>query len=164
MWVGGNAFFSGEEMRKCGSTLELEEIDFWGIQGTIKFRNLYNRLAMMLQRTFAICSEKTVIANIEEALKDIDYPKEKRIAKIMDLISRVKLVHRSLHVGRDLSGGEKQRVVLARQLAKNPIILFADEPTGTLDPITAEAVHEILKNEVEKGLTLIMTSHCGSNK
>jgi len=120
----------------------------------------------MLQRTFAICSEteKTVIANIEEALKDIDYPKEKRIAKIMDLISRVKLVHRSLHVGRDLSGGEKQRVVLARQLAKNPIILFADEPTGTLDPITAEAVHEILKNEVEKGLTLIMTSHCGSNK
>ena len=69
--MGGNAFFSGEEMRKCGSTLELEEIDFWGIQGTIKFRNLYNRLAMMLQRTFAICSEKTVIANIEEALKDI---------------------------------------------------------------------------------------------
>lgn len=151
--------YAGKKCERCGSILELEEIDFWSVQGTPKFKNLYNRLSMMLQRTFALYTEKTVIGNLEEALKDINYPKDKTMGKIMELMNRVKLVHRSLHVARDLSGGEKQRVVLARQFARNPIVLFADEPTGTLDPITAEVVHEVLKQEVERGLTLIMTSH-----
>ncbi|WP_456486990.1 methyl coenzyme M reductase system, component A2 [Candidatus Alkanophaga liquidiphilum] len=149
----------GTPCKRCGATLELEEIDFWAIRGTPKFRNLYNRLSMMLQRTFALYTEKTVIGNVEEALKDIDYPRERMPLKIMELVKRVKLVHRSLHPARDLSGGEKQRVVLARQLARDPIVLFADEPTGTLDPITAQAVHEVLRQEVDGGLTLVMTSH-----
>ncbi|MHC1566350.1 MAG: methyl coenzyme M reductase system, component A2 [Candidatus Syntropharchaeia archaeon] len=149
----------GEECPKCGATLDLEEIDYWAIHGTPKFKNLYNRLSLMFQRTFAIYAEKAVVGNIEEALIDINYPKELRMKKIMELVRRVKLTHRSLHVARDLSGGEKQRVVLARQLAKDPVVLFADEPTGTLDPVTAEAVHDVLRQEVENGLTLLMTSH-----
>ena len=44
------------------------------------------------------------------------------------------MTHRITHIARDLSGGEKQRVVLARQMAKEPMIFLADEPTGTLDP------------------------------
>jgi len=72
----------------------------------------------------------------------------------------VKLSHRMMHIARDLSGGEKQRVVLARQLAKNPALLFADEPTGTLDPETAQLVHAMLLDAAKKNaMGMVVTSH-----
>jgi methyl coenzyme M reductase system subunit A2 len=65
-----------------------------------------------------------------------------------------------MHIARDLSGGEKQRVVLARQLAKNPAMLFADEPTGTLDPQTTRLVHGMLIEAAHKNrMGMVVTSH-----
>jgi methyl coenzyme M reductase system subunit A2 len=65
-----------------------------------------------------------------------------------------------MHIARDLSGGEKQRVVLARQLAKSPAMLFADEPTGTLDPETARLVHGMLIDAAKKNsMGMVVTSH-----
>jgi len=72
----------------------------------------------------------------------------------------VNLTHRTTHIARDLSGGEKQRTVLARQLAKDPLFFLADEPTGTLDPKTAETVHNSLTKLVEdKGICMVFASH-----
>ena len=119
-----------------------------------------NRTAIMFQRTFALYGDDRVIENVLHALDDIRYPQEQAISRAADLIDQVRLSHRMMHIARDLSGGEKQRVVLARQLAKNPSMLFADEPTGTLDPETARLVHGMLIEAAKKNaMGMVVTSH-----
>jgi methyl coenzyme M reductase system subunit A2 len=118
------------------------------------------RTAIMFQRTFALYGDDRVIENVLHALDDINYPAELAINRAADLIDQVRLSHRMMHIARDLSGGEKQRVVLARQLAKNPAMLFADEPTGTLDPETARLVHSMLIEAAKKNtMGMVVTSH-----
>ena len=157
-WVGPPSK-RGTKCGQCEEILGFEEVDLWGAHGTPLFRDIYNRNALMIQRSFGLFGEMPVLVNVMEALTDAGVPHSKQQLMAIRLLSRVKLTHRTLHVARDLSGGEKQRVVLARQLAKSPNVLFADEPTGTLDPVTAEAVHKDMKNEIRDGLTTIVTSH-----
>ena len=121
------------------------------------------RTAIMFQRTFALYGNDRVIENVLHALDDIGYPTEKAVGRAADQLDEVRLSHRMMHIARDLSGGEKQRVVLARQLAKEPFLLFADEPTGTLDPETATIVHGVLKTSVkDQGMGMVVTSHFSS--
>jgi methyl coenzyme M reductase system subunit A2 len=112
-----------------------------------------------MQRTFALFGDRTVMENIAEALPHGLNEKE-RTNKIVELLDFVNLTHRTTHIARDLSGGEKQRTVLARQLAKDPLFFLADEPTGTLDPRTADTVHNSLTGLVkDKGICMVFASH-----
>src|SRR4030067_1597366 len=123
-------------------------------------RDITRRIAIMLQRTFALYGDERVIVNVMNALQEIDDMGTNAIHKAADLLDQVNLSNRMMHIARELSGGEKQRVVLARQLVKNPMLLLADEPTGTLDPKTAELVHESIINATKKyNMSLIITSH-----
>lgn len=146
------------EKCKCGGTFQKKEIDFWNENENT--HEIKKKIAIMLQRTFALYGEKTVMENILEALNTAGFEGEEAIKLAMRLIKMVRLEHRITHIARDLSGGEKQRVVLARQIAKKPIIFLADEPTGTLDPKTAKIVHEALKKTViAKKISMVITSH-----
>jgi len=151
---------SGKKCPICGGSLKPEEVDFWRPGNEEKKRRIMRRTAIMFQRTFALYGNDRVIENVLHALDDIDYPQDQAINRAADLIDQVRLSHRMMHIARDLSGGEKQRVVLARQLAKDPFLLFADEPTGTLDPETATLVHDMLVEAAKaNNMGMLVTSH-----
>jgi methyl coenzyme M reductase system, component A2 len=150
----------GNPCPHCGGVLSVRDIDLWNESDELLRRRLMLRTAIMFQRTFALYGNDRVIENVLHALDDIEYPPEKAINRAADLIDEVRLSHRMMHIARDLSGGEKQRVVLARQLAKEPFMLFADEPTGTLDPETAHLVHTMLTDAAKKNnMGMVVTSH-----
>jgi lipoprotein-releasing system ATP-binding protein len=77
-----------------------------------------------------------------------------------ELLTRVSLGERATHRPNMLSGGEQQRVAVARALVMRPALLLADEPTGDLDEITADALHGLLRDmHAEHGLTSIIATH-----
>ena len=151
---------AGRKCPVCGAVLEAQDVDFWAPENAVLKTKIMARTSLMFQRTFALYGDDRVIENVLRALDDIDYPTEKAINRAADLIDEVRLTHRMMHVARDLSGGEKQRVVLARQLARDPLFLCADEPTGTLDPKTATIVHDLLKQAAKNtSMGMVITSH-----
>jgi methyl coenzyme M reductase system subunit A2 len=156
----GVGSMAGKPCPSCGSVLRAQDIDLWNEKDEDLRRRLMRRTAIMFQRTFALYGNDRVIENVLHALDDIDYPQDKAINRAADLLDQVRLSHRMMHIARDLSGGEKQRVVLARQLAKDPFLLFADEPTGTLDPETADLVHRMLTEACRRNhMGMVVTSH-----
>ena len=146
------------EKCSCGGTYEAREVDFFNTERKL-FASIKRRISIMLQRNFALYDEETVIENVMRAIPEgVDY--EEGLYFSLELLEMVQMNHRITHIARDLSGGEKQRVVLARQLAKNPMMFLADEPTGTLDPQTAVKLHNTLKEGVkDKNITMLITSH-----
>ena len=151
---------AGKKCPACGAVLEAQDVDFWAPENAAIKTKIMARTSLMFQRTFALYGDDRVIENVLRALDDIDYPAEKAINRAADLIDEVRLTLRMMHVARDLSGGEKQRVVLARQLAREPLFLCADEPTGTLDPKTATIVHGLLKHAAKStNMGMVITSH-----
>ena len=149
----------GKACPKCGGAMKQWDVDILAADDDDK-RLISRRVAIMIQRTFALYGDDSVIENVMKALTDINYPAGELINRAADLIDQVKLSHRMMHIARDLSGGEKQRVVLARQLAKEPMMLLADEPTGTLDPKTAKIVHQSIKQAAhDYNMTVLITSH-----
>ena len=149
----------GSACPKCGGNLVSFSYDILGGMNPDINRNIARRVAIMIQRTFGIYGDDSVIENVMKALDDSGFSGD-RIMRSADILDQVKLSHRLLHIARDLSGGEKQRVVLARQLAREPMMLLADEPTGTLDPKTAKIVHHSIKTlSKDLGITVLITSH-----
>jgi len=83
-----------------------------------------------------------------------------RLSKARELLDLVGMYHRADHFPYELSGGEKQRIAIARALANNPRVLLADEPTGDLDSNTSREIIGVLKKlNQEKGVTIVLVTH-----
>ena len=106
-----------------------------------------------------LLSDFTAIENIYLASLAAGNSKETSIVKSKILLRKVGLTSRSNHYPSQLSGGEKQRVSIARALINDPQIILADEPTGSLDLETAKSVFEILKKQINPSRLIIFATH-----
>ena len=113
--------------------------------------------AMVFQRPVLL--RRTVAQNIDYALKQHDMPRPRRTAIIDDVLSRTGLARFAKSPARHLSGGEQQKLALARAWATKPQVLFLDEPTASLDPAATHAVENIIDTMHREGTRIIMTTH-----
>lgn len=117
------------------------------------------KLGFVFQQ-FNLIPSLTAIENIELPMRFNDIPKNERTKRAKELLKRVNLSEKENNKVTEMSGGEMQRVAIARSLANNPKLILADEPTGNLDSVNGANIMKILKelNENE-GKTLVVVTH-----
>jgi len=101
----------------------------------------------------------SVYKNVEIPLLIAKVPKKERIAKIEEVLAKVNLSDKIKQKSSTLSGGEKQRVAIARSLANNPKIILADEPTGNLDSASGKIVLSLLRELANQGIIILLVTH-----
>ncbi len=115
------------------------------------------RQAMVFQRPVML--RRSVIANVEYALSLRKLPRRQRAELAQDVLQRTGLWPLAGAPARVLSGGEQQRLALARAWATRPQVLFLDEPTSSLDPAATRAIEDIIRAIETSGTKIVMTSH-----
>lgn len=113
----------------------------------------------MVFQDFRLLPSKTAYQNIEFALAVIGTPRKVVRRLVPEMLEMVGLEDKGKRLPHELSGGEQQRVAIARAYVNRPTILLADEPTGNLDPSTAEGILELLSEINERGTTVVMATH-----
>ena len=117
-----------------------------------------NKIGIIYQQD-NLLSDFTALENICLAGLAAGNNKALSLSKAKNLLKKVKLLNRSDHYPSQLSGGEKQRVSIARALINNPQIILADEPTGSLDIETAKGIFDILKKQINSDRIIIFATH-----
>lgn len=115
------------------------------------------RRAILLQRPIMLM--RSAASNIDYALASVKTPRGDRRRKITELLALVGLSGFEERPARRLSGGEQQRLALARALARDPEILFLDEPTASLDPAAAKSVEDVLRAVAGRGVKIVISTH-----
>ena len=109
---------------------------------------------------FRLLPNKTVFENVAFALEVIGRPRSTVEAQVPQILELVGLSNKANNLPSELSGGEQQRVAVARALMNRPTVLLADEPTGNLDSKTGESILDLLwRLREESGTTLVMVTH-----
>lgn len=124
-----------------------------------KLRSVRRGIGMIFQQ-FNLLKSRSVASNVEYPLKVAGWPREKRAARVAELLEFVGLADKAKNYPDQLSGGQKQRVGIARALATSPQLLLADEATSALDPETTQDVLRLLKKvNSELGITVVVITH-----
>ncbi len=108
---------------------------------------------------FRLLPNKTVFENVAFALEVIGRPSETIKTQVTQVLDVVGLADKADNLPSELSGGEQQRVAVARAFVNRPILLLADEPTGNLDPANSEAIMQLLERINKAGTTVVMATH-----
>ena len=152
--VGPNGAGKSTLLRLCmGLVLPTEGTITWG--GRTDTRPM--RRAFVFQRPVML--RRTVAGNVAYGLHHAGYPRDKIAPRTAELLARVGLEDLALRPAHRLSGGEQQRLALARALARDPELLLLDEPTASLDPAATRSVEEIIRAAAQSGIKVVMASH-----
>ncbi len=119
---------------------------------------LRRRIGMVFQ-DYKLLSNKTAYENIAFAMEAVGKTDEEIASDVPHVLELVDLSHRVCHFPDQMSGGEQQRLAIARAIINQPELIIADEPTGNLDPVNTHEIVQILKKINDLGTTVILTTH-----
>ena len=169
--VGEFCYVIGKTGAGKSSFLKLLYRDLLPTQGVVQVANynvselkdkkvpfLRRRLGIVFQ-DFQLLPDRDVYENVAFALRVTGQKKRYIKKRVLEVLGLVGLSHKRKAMPDDLSGGEQQRVVIARALANEPRILLADEPTGNLDPDVSAEIMELLKTINNRGMSVLMVTH-----
>lgn len=146
---------------------EVELTEGEGMVVGFDLRKLRRRQIPYLRRSmgivfqdFQLLTDRNVFLNLYDVMRATGWRNEENIrCRIDEVLKLVGLEHKSYKMPFELSGGEQQRLTIARALINKPRLLLADEPTGNLDPVTAEGIMEIFRRVADSGCTVVMSTH-----
>jgi len=120
---------------------------------------LRRKLGVVFQ-DFKLLPDRSIEKNLEFVLKATDWSDKKKISdRISKVLEKVKLSETLKKFPHELSGGEQQRISIARAILNDPELILADEPTGNLDPATSAEIMEVLKDINNNGTTILIATH-----
>ena len=152
--VGPNGAGKSTLLRLCmGLAVPTEGRITWGGRTEVK----PVRRAFVFQRPVML--RRTAAANLSYSLAQAGVARGQRPARVERLLEQVGLSELADRPARRLSGGEQQRLALARALARDPDLLLLDEPTASLDPAATRSVEEIVRLAAQSGIKVVMASH-----
>ncbi|MGF1669943.1 MAG: cell division ATP-binding protein FtsE [Balneolaceae bacterium] len=169
--IGEFCYLTGRTGAGKSSFLKLLYRDITPDSGTVKVADndvgtLPDRKVPYLRRQlgvvfqdFQLLPDRTVFENIAFALEVTGQRKKYIKKRVLEVLGLVGLSHKRKAMPGDLSGGEQQRVVIARALANEPRLLLADEPTGNLDPEASSRIMDLLKVINNRGMAVLMVTH-----
>jgi tungstate transport system ATP-binding protein len=116
-----------------------------------------DRRAILFQRPVML--RRSTAGNVRYVLAAAGFPRAQRAQRASELLAEVGLAGLERRPARRLSGGEQQRLALARALARDPTLLFLDEPTASLDPAATKAIEDIVRAVTARGVKVVMSTH-----
>lgn len=144
--------------KPTSGSIEIEDVDILSLSSQERTFFRLSKLGYVFQ-DYALLPEMTALENVALPLLMQNLSQKKAYQKSTEALNRVGLGHRLNNLPSKLSGGEQQRVSIARAIAHSPKILFADEPTANLDNESSQKILEIFKELHNEGQTIIMVTH-----
>ncbi|OGC50439.1 cell division ATP-binding protein FtsE [candidate division WWE3 bacterium RIFCSPHIGHO2_01_FULL_40_23] len=145
-----------EELPTTGSIF-FEDTDVTKVKKNL-LPSLRRKIGVVFQ-DFKLLDSKTVFENVAVSLEVVERPEGEIKQVVPNVLNLVSLLNKSECFPYQLSGGEKQRLAIARALAHEPKVLIADEPTGNIDPVASDEVVHLLEKINTLGTTVIMATH-----